>query len=50
MTKRLPGRVAGNITYASAHDLAQAIMRDANWPDWYAGYMLRGQSGEELPQ
>ena len=23
---------------------------DANWPDWYAEYMVREQSGEELPQ
>jgi len=65
VTKRLAGRVAGNIAYASAHDLAQAMIRaakahgqhekrtgqsDANWPDWYAEYMVREQSGEELPQ
>ena len=65
VTKRLAGRVAGNATYASAHDLAQAMIRaqkaheqhekrngqsDANWPDWYAEDMLREQSGEELPQ
>jgi hypothetical protein len=24
--------------------------RDQNWPDWYAEYMRREQSGEELPQ
>ena len=24
--------------------------RDANWPDWYAEYMVREQAGEELPQ
>jgi catechol 2,3-dioxygenase-like lactoylglutathione lyase family enzyme len=65
VTKRLAGRVAGNTTYASAHDLAQAMIRaskahgehekrtgqsDANWPDWYAEYMVREQLGEELPQ
>jgi catechol 2,3-dioxygenase-like lactoylglutathione lyase family enzyme len=65
VTKRLAGRVAGNTTYASVHDLAQAMTRarraheqhekrtgqsNANWPDWYADYMLREQSGEELPQ
>ena len=65
VTKRLPGRVAGDTTYASAHDLAQAMHRaamahgqheartgkaDPNWPDWYADYMVREQSGEELPQ
>jgi hypothetical protein len=22
---------------------------DANWPDWYAGYMVREQAGAELP-
>ena len=65
ITTRLPGRVAGDTTYASAKDLAQALRRaaaahgqhearigqaDANWPDWYAEYMVREQSGEELPQ
>jgi catechol 2,3-dioxygenase-like lactoylglutathione lyase family enzyme len=65
VTKRLAGRVAGNTTYASAPDLAQAMRRaakahgehekrtgqsDANWPDWYAEYMVREQSDEELPQ
>ena len=65
VTKRLPGRVTGGTTtYASAHDLAQAMIRaakahgehekrigqaDPNWPDWYAEYMVREQSGEELP-
>ncbi|MCU1247516.1 MAG: glyoxalase, partial [Edaphobacter sp.] len=24
--------------------------RDENWPDWYAEYMVREQSGKELPQ
>jgi hypothetical protein len=23
---------------------------DPNWPDWYAEYMVREQTGEELPQ
>jgi catechol 2,3-dioxygenase-like lactoylglutathione lyase family enzyme len=65
VTKRLAGRVAGNTTYASAHDLAQAMIRaakaheqqekrtgqsDANRADWYAEYMVREQSGDELPQ
>ena len=65
VTKRLAGRVAGDTTYASAHDLAQAMIRaakahgeheartgqaDPNWPAWYAEYMVREQSGEELPQ
>jgi catechol 2,3-dioxygenase-like lactoylglutathione lyase family enzyme len=65
ITTRLPGRVAGNTTYASAGDLASALRRaeaahgehekrlgkrDDNWPDWYAAYMKAEQSGEELPQ
>jgi catechol 2,3-dioxygenase-like lactoylglutathione lyase family enzyme len=66
ITTRLPGRVAGNTTYASASDLASALrraaaahgehekrtggQRDENWPDWYAEYMVRDQSGEEPPQ
>jgi catechol 2,3-dioxygenase-like lactoylglutathione lyase family enzyme len=65
VTTRLPGRVAGNTTYASADDLSRAMQRaaaahgqhearigqaDPNWPDWYAEYMVREQSGEELPK
>jgi Predicted enzyme related to lactoylglutathione lyase len=65
VTTRLPGRVAGNTTYASAGDLSQALQRaaaahgqheartgqaDPNWPDWYAEYMVREQAGKELPQ
>jgi catechol 2,3-dioxygenase-like lactoylglutathione lyase family enzyme len=66
ITARLPGRVAGDTTYASASDLASALrraaaahgehekrtggQRDENWPDWYAEYMVREQSGKELPQ
>jgi catechol 2,3-dioxygenase-like lactoylglutathione lyase family enzyme len=65
VTKRLPGRASGGTTYASAHDLSQALRRaamehgkhearigkaDPDWPDWYAEYMVREQSGEELPQ
>ena len=65
VTTRLPGRVAGDTTYASAGDLSQALQRaaaahgqheartgqaDPNWPDWYAEYMVREQAGEELPE
>jgi catechol 2,3-dioxygenase-like lactoylglutathione lyase family enzyme len=65
VTTRLPGRVSGDTTYASAGDLSQALQRaaaahgqheartgqaDPNWPDWYAEYMVREQAGEELPQ
>ena len=66
ITTRLPGRVAGDTTYASVKDLASALRRastahgehekrlggqyDENWPDWYAEYMVREQSGEKLPQ
>jgi catechol 2,3-dioxygenase-like lactoylglutathione lyase family enzyme len=66
ITTRLAGRVAGDTTYASATDLAQALRRagaahgkhetatggkyDENWPDWYAEYMVREQAGEELPK
>ncbi|WP_433966286.1 VOC family protein [Tunturiibacter gelidiferens] len=66
ITTRLPGRVTGDTTYASASDLAQALRRagaahgehekrtggqhDENWPDWYAEYMVREQSGKEPPQ
>ena len=66
ITTRLPGRIAGNTTFASASDLSQALrraeaahgehekrnggQRDENWPDWYAEYIMREQAGEELPQ
>ncbi|HEX6104918.1 MAG TPA: VOC family protein [Gemmatimonadales bacterium] len=65
VTTRFPGRVAGDTTYASASDLSQALRRaeaahaehekrtgerDANWPAWYAEYMVREQSGEEPPR
>lgn len=65
ITTRLPGRVESATTYASPADLASALRRaaaahgkheqrigaaDANWPDWYAEYMVREQSGQELPQ
>jgi len=66
VTSRLPGRIAGGITtYSSASDLASALRRaatahgehearigmaDANWPDWYAEYMVREQTGEEPPR
>jgi hypothetical protein len=64
VTTRLPGRVAGDTAYASVNDLAEALRRaakahgeheartgeaDANWPDWYAEYMVAEQSGEALP-
>ncbi len=60
---RLPGRVTG-ATFASADDLAQAIVRaeeahakheqetgerDAEWPSWYARYMISEQTGEAPP-
>ena len=65
VTTRLPGRVAGNTTYTSAADLSKALQRaafahgehekrigqaDPTWPDWYAEYMVREQSGEDLPR
>ena len=66
ITTRLPGRIAGNTSFGSASDLASALrraaaahgehekraggQRDENWPDWYAEYMVRVQSGQEPPQ
>ena len=65
ITTRLPGRIdSAETTFGSAGDLADALRRaasahgeheqrtgkeDANWPDWYAEYMVREQAGEELP-
>jgi catechol 2,3-dioxygenase-like lactoylglutathione lyase family enzyme len=66
ITARLPGRVEGETTFASSNELATALRRasaahgehekrnggqyDANWPDWYAEYIVREQAGKELPQ
>ena len=65
LTTRLPGRVAGGTKYTSASDLSQALRRasaahgqhearigqaDANWPDWYAEYMVREQNGQDPPE
>jgi catechol 2,3-dioxygenase-like lactoylglutathione lyase family enzyme len=65
VTTRLPGRVDPSVTsFASVADLASALRRaeaahgehekrigraDADWPDWYADYMVREQTGAELP-
>ena len=66
ITARLPGRVdPATTTFASVNDLANAMRRaeaahgehekrtgerDANWPDWYAKYMVAEQAGTELPK
>ena len=66
VTTRLPGRIDSTTTnFASVSDLASALrraeaahgehekrtgQRDANWPAWYAAYMVAEQSGEKLPQ
>ena len=65
VTTRLPGRIdSATTTFASTNDLASALrraeaahgehekrtgQRDANWPDWYAAYMVAEQAGTELP-
>lgn len=65
ITSRLPGRVdASETTFASPSDLAGAMRRaeaahaeheqrtgqpDADWPQWYATYMVAEQAGAELP-
>jgi len=65
VTTRLPGRVESDETkYASLTDLASAMrraeiahgehekrtgQRDADWPSWYASYMIAEQSGKPLP-
>jgi len=66
ITTRLPGRIdSAATTFNSASDLSSALRRaeaahgehekrtgerDANWPDWYAKYMVAEQAGTELPQ
>jgi catechol 2,3-dioxygenase-like lactoylglutathione lyase family enzyme len=65
ITTRLAGRIdRAETTFASVNDLASAFrraeaahgehekrtgQRDANWPDWYASYMVAEQAGGELP-
>ena len=65
VTTRFPGRIdRAATTFASPNDLAAAFRRaeaahgehekrtgerDANWPDWYAAYMVAEQAGAELP-
>ena len=65
VTARLPGRIDPAATaFGSARDLASALRRaaaahgahekrtgepDANWPDWYAAYIVAQQAGQELP-
>ena len=65
VTQRLPGRVSTDqTTFTSSSDLAAALLRaaiangehekrtgahDANWPDWYADYIIREQTGQQLP-
>ncbi|MDZ5441172.1 VOC family protein [Micromonospora sp. 4G57] len=66
ITTRLPGRIeAAATSFGSASDLAGALRRaaaahgehekrtgktDANWPHWYAEYMVSEQSGAEPPK
>jgi catechol 2,3-dioxygenase-like lactoylglutathione lyase family enzyme len=65
VTVRLPGRVdADSTTFTSPTELASALrraeaahgehekrtgQRDADWPSWYAEYMVAEQAGKELP-
>jgi catechol 2,3-dioxygenase-like lactoylglutathione lyase family enzyme len=65
VTARLPGRVdAGGTAFTSPAELAGALRRaeaahgehekrtgrrDAEWPDWYAEYMVAEQAGKPLP-
>jgi catechol 2,3-dioxygenase-like lactoylglutathione lyase family enzyme len=65
ITTRLPGRVdAAETAFDSVGDLAGALRRaeaahgeherrtgerDADWPSWYAAYMVAEQAGTELP-
>src|SRR6202040_3747065 len=65
VTTRLPGRIdTANTTFTSTAELAAALRRaaaapgahekrigphDENWPDWYADFMVREQTGGPLP-
>jgi catechol 2,3-dioxygenase-like lactoylglutathione lyase family enzyme len=65
ITARLPGRIESDVvTFSSTAELAAALQRaasahgvhearigghDTNWPDWYADYIMREQTGKPLP-
>jgi catechol 2,3-dioxygenase-like lactoylglutathione lyase family enzyme len=65
ITARLPGRIETDaVTFASSGELAATLRRaasahgdhearlggrDPNWPDWYADYIMREQTGKPLP-
>lgn len=65
VTQRLPGRIdPADTTFTSSRDLATALRRaaaahgehekrtgehDADWPDWYAAYIVQEQAGKPLP-
>lgn len=64
VTVRLPGRVDADTTFTSSTELASALrraeaahgehekrigQRDADWPNWYAEYMVAERAGKELP-
>jgi catechol 2,3-dioxygenase-like lactoylglutathione lyase family enzyme len=65
VTARLPGRVdVDHTAFTSSADLVGALrraeaaygqhekrtgQRDADWPNWYAEYIVREQAGKELP-
>jgi catechol 2,3-dioxygenase-like lactoylglutathione lyase family enzyme len=64
VTARLPGRVDGDTRFTSPAELAAALRRasaahgehekrtggpDADWPAWYADFIVREQGGRELP-
>jgi catechol 2,3-dioxygenase-like lactoylglutathione lyase family enzyme len=65
VTMRLPGRVdADETTFTSSTELASALrraeaahgehekrtgQRDADWPTWYAEYVVREHAGKSLP-
>lgn len=65
VTTRLPGRVdASDTIYTTPAELAGALrraeaahgqhekrtgQRDADWPTWYAAYLVAEQAGSELP-
>jgi catechol 2,3-dioxygenase-like lactoylglutathione lyase family enzyme len=61
ITTRLPGRVDADTSFTSSAELAAALRRaaaahgehekkigkhDDNWPDWYADYIVREQTGK----
>ena len=49
VTSRLAGALRRAAAAHGEHEKRTGGQHDANWPDWYAEYIVREQAGKELP-